>query len=70
MNKKACPFCGSFDLEIETGALVTSSKGIDYQSGYMECNTCGACGPVVNARDKECDELNLYITEKWNQRIS
>lgn len=64
-----CPFCGEMDkLVVDCSSLVTSQLGIDYQSGNVDCESCGAAGPYVHARGRETDRLIEMIWEAWNHR--
>ena len=48
---KPCPFCGNEDVH---------TKFIDRVMAAVECNYCGARGPVIY--------LELSATDAWNTR--
>ena len=50
---KSCPFCGSEDIH---------TKFIDRVMAAVECNYCGARGPVIY--------LELSATDAWNRRAN
>ena len=56
MQLKPCPFCNSFDLEIEK-----ASYGWDSPSHFVLCNDCMARGP--EGKNEE-ESKNL-----WNRKL-
>jgi Lar family restriction alleviation protein len=63
-----CPFCGSEDLEQDaTGAQ--EIRGNTYQTGWIECRSCGAEGPKIQLTD-ETPAQNDYqlVRNAWNDR--
>lgn len=64
MKNKNCPFCDSDDLSLEEKD--TDGWGIHYHS-WIECQTCGAKGPVSIFHHDEIGEDKTW--EKWNSRV-
>lgn len=68
MRLRPCPFCGSTDLEEESTSAL-EIRGHTYQTGWIECNACGTCGPSVELTD-ETSAQNDYqlVRDAWNRR--
>ena len=62
-----CPICGSDAVTDEYSSLVTSSKGIDYQSGWVECtqDNCLHSSNGVTASGAETDNIKHMVYEQW-----
>jgi len=69
MELKPCPFCGSVNLaEESTGA--SEIKGVCYQTGWIECNDCGACGKPAETNDGDTPVTYEAVREAWNRRAT
>jgi hypothetical protein len=70
-----CPFCESDDVEDDYDAVLTTFTGTrenptgwhEYQSGWVDCNACGAQGPYVRAKDEQIDRINDMTRDAWNR---
>lgn len=58
MDKKQCNYCGGRDLEI---AAVHDPMRTPVKQKHVQCEECGAWGPLAGT-----DELAI---QKWNNRI-
>jgi Lar family restriction alleviation protein len=56
-NIKPCPFCGSYGNDIYVDEFL-ERYGQPY---FVACNTCGACGPYTDRKEK--------AIELWNKRV-
>ena len=69
-----CPFCGSNDVADDYDAVITTFDGPgenptgwhEYQTGWVDCNTCGAQGPFVRAKDEQIESINSMVRNVWN----
>lgn len=65
---KPCPRCGSFNVADDYTSLVTSSLGIDRQSGAVNCceDHCEYEGPWVDTEGDETDQVNALVWKAWD----
>lgn len=69
MELKPCPFCGSVNLAEESTGT-SEIKGVCYQTGWIECNDCGACGKPAETNDGDTPVTYDAVREAWNRRAT
>ena len=62
---KPCPHCGGQNIEEDYNGMITSSKGIDYQCGWIECLDC-KYEYSYNAKGEEVNRLRDIVYDGWN----
>jgi hypothetical protein len=63
---KPCPKCGSDNIEVDSGGMTTSMKGIDYQCIWVECRMC-EFDHQINIVDYPMEEYPTQLCIKqWN----
>ena len=62
-----CPFCGSADVEDDYSMVQATLGGNEHQSGWVDCNACGATGPVIHAKNEEIPDISNAVADVWNK---
>jgi len=66
MSHLPCPRCGSDNVRDDYSRLVTSSSGIDYQSGWIDCEDCGLEGSEIHTKGEETERLREMVWAAWD----
>ena len=72
MELKPCPFCNTpGNLLIEESTSAAEICGVAYQDCWIECPTCGCCGPTIEISDGEYALHKDYesVRYAWNNRF-
>lgn len=81
MNNKACPFCGSEKLKVDSKTAKRTkyigSTRYNTITASVRCNRCFSRGPTVSMdylydnfedHNRVIKELDIKAFEKWNNR--